>query len=536
MPFLKAKFTPIILLIIVLLFYFYTGMKGIDFGTHWDEYLIMGSIQKSAETGVWLPGWYNYPSVSYDLGMSTSLAYAFLKGNFDQASIGQFIKRLVDNSALFLRVRVVFLAITLLGVVWVFLLVYHWHRSRWEAFIAAGLLASSWELAYHARWVAPDAILMQFAALTMLCVVQAWQSEKRQYFWLILAAISAGLSLGSKYPGGLLILPVLLTLFLMRKIRPDKYELYLQKSVSVSFLLRLRVHFRSHLLKCIFLIVIFAGAFLLTTPGMVLQPTRFQGDLGYEMQHYSQGHRGFTVTEISEHSPLVLTYLALVAFSPYWPAALFVFILALVGIYVLIRDNKYQALVFLTFPMLYFLYFSLQRVMFVRNYLVLFPFMAVLAGHGASFITHLFQRRSLQYAFTILLAALLVLNFTWQFIAARSVQFRQQIDPVHDTISYIQNHPETQFALSPATRILLPEEVTQGLSNLVSDPLTAQVYIIVNKYDQFPKGVYLMANQPGRYTLISGELAVNYDYYPNWPELAVLGVLVEEAKQMRLIQ
>ena len=51
------------LLITVLLFAFYTGFRGIDYGHHWDELRIISSVNDSIDNGIILPGWYHYPSI-----------------------------------------------------------------------------------------------------------------------------------------------------------------------------------------------------------------------------------------------------------------------------------------------------------------------------------------------------------------------------------------------------------------------------------------------------------------------------------------
>ena len=54
----------------------YIGVIGIisaDFGHHWDEKRIVKAVEKSAQTGVLLPRWYNYPSLSYDISLITAV-------------------------------------------------------------------------------------------------------------------------------------------------------------------------------------------------------------------------------------------------------------------------------------------------------------------------------------------------------------------------------------------------------------------------------------------------------------------------------
>ena len=44
-----------------------SGLSGIDFGCHWDEQKLISSIVKTGRRSLLLPGWYNYPSVCYDI-------------------------------------------------------------------------------------------------------------------------------------------------------------------------------------------------------------------------------------------------------------------------------------------------------------------------------------------------------------------------------------------------------------------------------------------------------------------------------------
>ena len=82
-------------------------------------------------------------------------------------------------------------------------------RPRWwEAFIAAGTLGLSWEFAYHARWVANDCLLTQFAALTILMLALFHRTERAG--WVYGAAVAVGLEPVRSIPGVILLVPVLI--------------------------------------------------------------------------------------------------------------------------------------------------------------------------------------------------------------------------------------------------------------------------------------------------------------------------------------
>src|SRR5205814_5228839 len=101
-----------------------------------------------------------------------------------------------------------FLVVSALGIIWVYLAGWVLTHRWWQATLAAAILGLSWEIAYHARWLAADCLLAQFAALCLLLLVL--HNRRGQVGWLWAAAIVAGLAAGTKYQGALLVGPVML--------------------------------------------------------------------------------------------------------------------------------------------------------------------------------------------------------------------------------------------------------------------------------------------------------------------------------------
>ena len=185
-----------------------TGLWGLDFGLHWDERpWQIGPVKQMVQSGTLLPGYYTYPSFDYWLNLLVLAPDAAASPTAGE-NLRRHLLRTLDSPAYLLRLRAVYLLITSLSLVWVYLLVLQRRDSWLEALFAASLVACSWEVAYHLRWVATDGILMQFAALTVLLAVHALKSRRDS--WLMAAAAVAGLGCGAKYPGGLLVLPVVL--------------------------------------------------------------------------------------------------------------------------------------------------------------------------------------------------------------------------------------------------------------------------------------------------------------------------------------
>ena len=206
---------------------------------------------------------------------------------------------------------------------------------------------------------------MQFGALTLLFALQAVRQPQRRG-WLALAAVAAGLGCGAKYPGGLLILPVLVAAY-QSQSQDGK------KPFQKSGLL-------------LYAVLVFAAAYLVSTPGTLLDPIRFVKDISYEMGHYKAGTYDQTVAPGLTHLGLILTYFARVFFSHYQPIALVIFLFAILGTYDLARTSPGEALLYLCFPVVYVLYFSTQKVMAARNLLVVAPFLSLLAARGVTYL------------------------------------------------------------------------------------------------------------------------------------------------------
>jgi 4-amino-4-deoxy-L-arabinose transferase-like glycosyltransferase len=564
-----------------------TGLRGVDFGKHWDEdETNVGPMQQMIKSQTLLPAYYQYPSFNYwvcvagilpeiikefpsealyeededsssegdtDADNNEEKKDATPDGNgpktMDAAKVGetatpddqedylvpqavesqaflQYKERLakfVFGDAYRLRMRGIFLILSSLTVLWVYLLVLAWRHSWIEALLASSFLAFSWEIAYHFRYLATDGVLVQFGALTMLGVVFSWLKGGSRN-WLRLAAVAAGLGCGSKYPGGLLLAPVLVAGYLAWDRQTPRRAL-------------LRLWFE--------LGVIFAGAYLLSTPGTILQPLKFHHDVQYIRNHYAgsgDDHGGHSLPPGFVHGVGILEYLSLALFSPYSGIALLVFGLALLGGYALIREEPKTALVFLIFPVLYLPYFSTQGVQIVRNYLVAAPYLAILAARGAAFVWQKLAsqelpalgnggRRRLSYlrtGFALTLLACQLINAGWLVWAAETIAHRDLEERPNDRFlreaaTYISAHPEQRYYLSRQVRQRLAALGSLDFPNLVADPQQADAVIFYTDEGAQHEGKEVwevkLAWPATKRTLTTtwfGPYEVNFNYYPSW--------------------
>lgn len=511
------------LLLLPLLFFFWVGYQGIDFGNHWDEQSLIKAVESSVNTGTLLPSMYNYPSVSYLLTLSRIAPDLIIDIRdllssdirYDTPVRKEILTPTTDHMTpkdYLLQVRCIFMTVTLLSVVWTYLLVISWRKSRTEAATAALLLGSSWEIAYHARWIAPDGVLMQFCILTALLIFISMESENRSGLWLRCASCTAGLACGTKYFGGVMLFPVLLThIYNLRrpgKNNPRRYAEFLV------------------------LIFSFCLTFFITTPGAVLQPVYFVYEVLRQIGIYKSGWWDATVAGGVEHFRLDINYLSLVFFSSYWPISLFFSLMLPLGLYTLSKDNFFKTCIFLSGPIVWLFYESSQNVMFVRNLLLIGPFMAIIASAGVATVLR-FSRHLVWKGLVIFFVLLfLCFNFSWLVKAAYSIRDRAVTDHVHTTYDYLSKNGNCRFYLSGFVRQSLAGTPLNTLKNIAVTPTEAQEYIFQSRE---PFKLNLRGNRWGRYKVISGAYDVNFNYYPLWEEPKIVSVSVRDALEMKII-
>jgi 4-amino-4-deoxy-L-arabinose transferase-like glycosyltransferase len=393
-----------------------------------------------------------------------------------------------------LRARSLFVLSFALAVVCVYLTLMVLFERPAVALLGASLVALSWEIGYHARWLAPDGLITGFGALTMLFGVLAVKQPERRR-WLILTAVAGGLTVASKYNAALIGVVVLVA------------------AISVWWD---RDEGRAHLLRWLAGLALISGVtYLIITPGTLLDTSDFWRDVSYEIEHYgSRGHHNHTVTPGLEHLSLILTYLLGVVFSPVPWIALAFSALIPVGVVRLWRGDRRALWVIGAFVVVYLLYMSSQRVMLVRNLLILVPALAVFSAAGALWLWERLPWRPARAAVPALIALLLAVNAAWGIEATRTVIARDDIDAyAAQTFDYIVDHPDATFCTSWMVNVMLVAD--RGYTypgNVVFSPDVD--YLIYTAGEMDPLAV--QANRPDLTVRWFGPYEVNYNYYPSW--------------------
>jgi 4-amino-4-deoxy-L-arabinose transferase-like glycosyltransferase len=311
--------------------------------------------------------------------------------------------------------------------------------------------------------------------------------------WLAVAAAVAGAACGTKYPGGILLVPLIV----------------LAADVGAS-----EGGTRKALGYAVGVLVIFASAFLITTPGAIVERSKFIADVLYEVRHYRTGHLGYTVSPGPMHAGLMIEYLALVAFSRFPFIAVIPFSFALVGAFDTARRDRRVAWLLVWMPLLYFLFMSTQRVMFVRNLLILFPPFAILAARGVTRTAGWWQPRWIRGGLPAVVGLCILVNTGWLVYASFTVRNRASIDPTADVLRYLRHHPTDRVFLSATLRSRLRNGGAASPTNTVPGRKEA-TKLLINSCDGFEQRQW-PANRFRQWEMVAGPYEVNFDYYPTW--------------------
>jgi len=471
-----------------------TELRGVDFGSQWDEKdWHVEPARKMVKTGVFLPHQYIYPTFSKWLmllpALPAGLAAALNSGSDPELIRGAMTQALAGPEYV-LTARGIFIVVSGLAILWVYLAALALRRPWWEAFIAAAGLALSWEYAYQARYLANDCLLAQFAALTLLLLAVFHRTRRTR--WLYGAALAAGLATSTKYPGVLLLLPIALTSWFAQASRPAD----------------------DRLLRVVALCAMAFGAYLVTTPGTVLEPYVFLSDARRVTYLYATGHFGYTVSGPARHWQLALEYLGLCFFSPSKVVAALMAAGAIWGAVGWWRHDRRFGAVLILFPGVFLAFFCMSyRVVVVRNYLLLGPFGALLAARGIADVTGRLRSRWLRAPLLAAFAAVAIWQAAFLIRAGERIRWPDSQRDTREALAYVAQHPNHTFrvsglvrAIAAAQRLVMPANVTQG-------PADSVVFFCEA---EGPGPYSWKTNDPWLTEAVFGPMEVNINWYSSW--------------------
>ncbi|HEX2661009.1 MAG TPA: hypothetical protein VHU40_22165 [Polyangia bacterium] len=374
------------------------GLGGLDFGGHWDEWYHVAGVQGCVNRLSLLPEPLSYGGPYFTLGFPVVMAdqWRNIVGmlhdlrtqpvSVDVSALPAVVAfkagatALLNTSNYVMRVRSVFLIVTSLSALWAYLAILRcWPRRTGAALAAAAFMALSWELGYHARWIAIDTPLAQFSALELFLFCGAWHArgQSATLRWYCGAAAAAGAVFASKLTGLFAVMPILVT------------------PLVIPGILRWRTRLLRVLLgAAVFFLVSFA-----LSPEFYLDPLHFlnvirSGSTDYNTTPINNPHY---VGNLEHSLRLFLWYIA--AFpSPVPAIAMFFSLLGAVGLGDLLRRRTRMTLTWFSFIGLLTVVFARNHLLIVRQYLMIAPFVALCFGRGVAVVWDLLRQRSARVA------------------------------------------------------------------------------------------------------------------------------------------
>lgn len=389
-----------------------------------------------------------------------------------------------------------------LSIFFVFGIVLLWQRHYIAALLAAFVHAASWEVMNHSRLSVPDGNTMSFVALVMLLLFAYMRFPNRRGF-LWGAAIIGGFVISGKYKDGLIVLPIVLTPFLVQ-------------SASIRIFGRLRHAF-------------FAGAltllsFIVVTPGVLLTPEIFARDVNFMLNAY--GSTGFPQYKMESgfvHFHRLLQYVGYTYFSYFQWVALPLSGLAIFGLAAAIWQDWRRTLLLASFFFPTVLYLAQREEMYARNVLPQVVIVAAIVGVGIAATIRLIQHQAVpirvQRPILTLLATVLILglwrNTSWQLTSADTLRDQSNTRYASDLVDYIRERPEKTFGVSVITLDYLNQHYSEPLpGNLVYSQMEETDYAILEQNEATPH----IPLAPHAIDHWFGPFQLNRSYYPTYHE------------------
>ncbi len=509
-----ARWLALALVAGLILFSNLCGNIGIDYGTHWDEEYQVRGVRACVDNLVVLPQKYIYGSVYFLVGLAVLLAHSpsfpldFLRDMSSKAgpeiidlagypSIQKFQKvshELIDSKKYLLENRMGFFALSSLVILWVYLLVRKLYPRRYlGALGAAAFVAGSWELQYHARFLAVDAVIAQVLTLELLLLTWAWRSltPASRAPWYVGSAIVAGIALSCKATGLAAFLPV------------GMFPLLLPTSSTVGRRVR----------QAAFGIAIACVTAIILQPGLVIDPLRVVSVLKRESWEYGRvawEHPNLT-SGLLDRVGTFLLWLWLAIPSPFVLASMAASLIVLVGVVAQVRRHRRLTILGgVLFGTLLLALIS-HPLMIVRNYLLFVPGMAVAFGGGLLQIEDALRRRPWVWRVAIMtMGVFFIFNERWLYRAATSISDTTPATIAASAAADLLAAPET-IRLSPAAYGELAPRLAPRFRCTSGSAAEKEVPIAIHVNEHLWR-----SNSFGLSRLFYGARDVNYDWYTGW--------------------
>jgi 4-amino-4-deoxy-L-arabinose transferase-like glycosyltransferase len=415
-----SRFGLAAVLIVAAVLRFWALGHGIPFSLGVDEPEIMERAVNMVKSGDFNPRFFDYPSL-YIYAQFAVAVVRFVAGALAGTwhSLGA-----APTAEFYLWGR----ALTaLLGVATV-VIVYQ-AGMRWgarHALLAAGLMAVQPQHVRESHYVLTDVPLTFFVALTLLLSLRAAEHPTlRAFAW---AGAAAGLAMATKYNGALALLLPLVACWMSPGLRPSRLAGTLAAAGAA------------------------AGAFLIGAPYSVLDLPTFLDAFARLSNEYRGSARPLEA--------VWLTYLKHLRGGFGYPALLLAGAGVALGVFRLVRGpGRARWALIVSFPLVYFLMISNQRIAYARYLLPLVPSLCVLAATAVVSGVSLLRRYEIPRApRTALITGLTIAALLPPAVGAvkwdRDMARRGTVEHAYEWI--LANLPEKSVVMIESRSILLP--------------------------------------------------------------------------------
>ncbi|MEI8282537.1 MAG: glycosyltransferase family 39 protein, partial [Armatimonadota bacterium] len=213
------------------------------------------------------------------------------------------------------------------------------------AYVAAGVVAVAPALLVHSRFQTVDMLATLLAIACVYSCVRLIEGEAPLIKWTVLAGVFAGMSAGTKYVGIVAVLALLPAVLYAKK--PALFGLGL---------------------------LVALGAFVITTPGCLLDNQAFVRDFTFELNHSKTGHG----VVFMGTSPAWIFHIGNLSSG----SSILTVLLGAVGLGLAVLKKNTWAIILGVFFLIYYVAVSGGQIKFMRYILPLIPVLALGVGYA----------------------------------------------------------------------------------------------------------------------------------------------------------
>lgn len=431
--------------------------------------------------------------------------------------------RLLGTEQFKLEVRAVFLGLTSLAILWVFLTLLRLFPNRYlEAAGGAALMGLSWEIAVRARCTEVDAPQMMLVALHLYATAVALTTTTRNR--TILATMGVGLAtglvIGCKMTGVFLIVP----------------------SAILAILVPTARRARDRALLVLVMLAALGGAVAFFAPETFSDPIRVL----HQGFNTAEGYRSvmpgypFYVEPPHEHFYRIQLWTFLVAPSPYVPIAAALSLIALAGFVRLVRRRKRFSLLAVIYPVAVVVTMSTLPLLQQRNFLQLFPYVCVAFGAGLGAIRLRWPDRRVALGLLAAVGAAMLVNAGYLFHAQRSVRDTTRDSILEDVRAYVAQTSHDFYTSRRLHAALADtafrEEAFECAGVAPDEAPLSDPRLLIYYTDHVPR--QWLSVRMGFVERTFAPLDQNYDWYATWKghleHHRVVAVSMENAAEMQV--